>query len=69
MKRSAGLVVLLLLSVVALVAVIGVTRPIRIEPGATPQPTAAAPSAPTDAGSLDSLFDAVRLEHGIKSGR
>jgi hypothetical protein len=68
-KRSAGLVVLLLLSVVALVAVIGVTRPIPIEPGATPEHTAAAPPAPTDAGSLDSLLDAIHLEHGIKSGR
>ena len=69
MKRSAGLVGLLLLSAAALVAVIGVTSPIRVEPGATPEPTAAAPPALTDAGSLDSLLDAIHLEHGIKSGR
>jgi hypothetical protein len=31
--------------------------------------TAVAAPAPGDAGTLDSLFDAVHVEHGMKHGR
>ena len=69
MNRSAGLIALLLLSGLALVAVLGVTSPIRVEAGGASEPAAAAIPALTDAGSLDSLLDAVHLEHAIKRGR
>ena len=68
MNRSVGLVALLLASALALVAVVGVTRPVRVEAGSRPEPTVTAP-APIDAGSLDSILDAVHVEHSIKLGR
>ena len=71
MSRSLGLVALLGLAVLALIVVIGVTHPIRVEPlppGSAPEPTATA-TAPDDAGSLDSLLDGIHVEHDIKHGR
>jgi len=70
-SRSAGLIGLLILAILAIVAVTGLTTRVRVEPapaGSTSGPTAAAPTA-ADAGSLDSLLDAIRVEHGIKHGR
>ena len=68
MIRSVGLVALLLVSALALVAVVGVTGPVRVEAGSRPEPAVTAP-APVDAGSLDSILDAVHVEHLIKHGR
>ena len=68
MRPEIGLVALLVVAVLAIVAVVGLTRPIRVEPGSAPAPTAAAP-APPDAGSLDSLLDAIQVEHLMKRGR
>jgi hypothetical protein len=69
-KRTSGLYALLVLAILAIVAVVGVTRPVRVvtsPPGSTTE-TAAAPTA-RDAGSLDSLLDAVHIEHGMNHGR
>ena len=68
MKPSIGLVGLLALAVLSIVAVVGLTQPIRVQPGANPEPTAVAPT-PTDGGSLDSILDAIQVEHGVKHGR
>ncbi len=71
MSRSLWLGVLLVIAILSIVAVVGLTRPVRVEPsppGSAPEPTAAAP-APGDAGTLDSLLDGIRLEHAIKHGR
>jgi hypothetical protein len=67
-KRSVGLVALLLLSALALVAMVGITRPVRVEAGSAPEPAVTA-VPPVDAGSLDSILDAVHVEHVIKYGR
>ena len=68
MKRAVGLVVLLLAAALALVAVVGVTRPVRVEASLRPEPTVTAP-IPIDAGSLDAIIDGVHVEHSIKFGR
>ena len=71
MSRSLGLFALVALAALALIVVIGVTRPIRVEPppaGLAPQPTTTA-AASTDAGSLDTVLDAIHVEHSIKHGR
>jgi hypothetical protein len=67
-KRSFGLIALLGSAILAIIAVVGLTHPIQVEPGSANEATSAAP-APRDAGSLDSLLDAVRIEHGFKHGR
>ena len=71
MSRSLGLFALVAFAALALIAVIGVTRPIRVEPpppGSAPEPTATA-AAPNDAGSLDTVIDAIHVEHSLKHGR
>ena len=68
MKPTIGTLALLGIAILAIVAVVGLTHPIRVEPGSAPEPTATA-SAPGDAGSLDSILDAIHLEHGLKRGR
>jgi hypothetical protein len=70
-NRSFGLLALLALAILSIVGVVGVTRPVRIENNGrstTAQPTATA-RVTTDAGSLDSLLDGVRLDHQMKHGR
>jgi hypothetical protein len=69
-KRASGLFALLALAILAIVLVVGVTRPVPVlpaPPGSATE-TAAAPT-PGDAGSLDSLIDAVHVEHGMNHGR
>lgn len=66
-----GLVALLALAILSLVAVVGLTRPVRREPASArsaPEPAAAAPVT-GDAGSLDSLLDAIHVEHLLNHGR
>jgi hypothetical protein len=70
-NRAPGLLALLALAILSIVAVVGVTRPVRIERNGhstAAQPTTTARVA-TDAGSLDSLLDGVRLDHQMKLGR
>ena len=73
MSRSVWLFALLLVAVLSLVAVVAVTRPVRVEPireRNSPDSTVAAPApVPRDAGTLDSLLDAIHLEHLMKHGR
>jgi hypothetical protein len=69
-KRASGLFALLALAILAIVAVVGVTRPVGVisaPPGSTTE-SAAAPT-PGDAGTLDSLLDAIHVEHGMQHGR
>lgn len=71
MNRSFGLLALLALAILSLVGVVAVTRPVRVESNEHPtavQPTATA-RVTTDAGSLDSLLDGVRIDHQIRHGR
>ena len=68
MKQTIGTLALLGIAILAIAAVVGLTRPIRVEPGSAPEPTATAPAS-GDAGSLDSMLDAIHLEHGMKRGR
>ena len=70
MKRASGLFALLALAILAIVLVVGVTRPVRVlspPPGSTTEATAA--PTPEDAGTLDSLLDAIHVEHGMQHGR
>ena len=70
MKRASGLFALLALAIFAIVAVVGVTRPVRVispPPGSTIE--TAATATPGDAGTLDSLLDAIHVEHGMNHGR
>lgn len=72
MTRTLGLAALLLLAIASIVGAVGVTQPVRVETASqtTPsQPTAIAPSIGSDAGSLDSLLDAVLVEHLMNHGR
>ena len=69
--RSLGLIALLVLAILSVITALAMNHPARVEPapaGAVPEPAAATPVA-TDAGSLDSIIDAVPVEHGIKLGR
>jgi len=69
--RSFGLLALLALAILSVITALAMNHPARIEPapaGSVPETAAAAPVA-TDAGSLDSILDAVPVEHGIKLGR
>ena len=71
MNRSLGLAALLVLAIISIVGAVGVTRPVRVETAThsnAPEPTATAPVA-SDAGSLDSLLDAVHVEHLMNHGR
>jgi hypothetical protein len=71
MNRSLGLLALLALAILSIVGVVGVTRPVRVEgngQSTAPQPTASA-AVTTDAGSLDSLLDGLRIDHQMKHGR
>jgi hypothetical protein len=69
-SRSAGLIALLLFAILSIVGVVAVTRPVLVASvdKIPPNVTAAAPAA-ADAGTLDSLLDAVHVEHVIKHGR
>lgn len=70
MSRSIWLLALLSLAILSIVAALGVTRPIRVAlPSETRSESTAPAVASTDAGVLDSLLDAVHLEHSIKHGR
>ena len=69
--RSLGLIALLALAILAVITALAMNHPARVEPapaGSVPEPVAAAPVA-TDAGSLDSILNAVPVEHAIKHGR
>jgi len=69
--RSFGLLALLALAILSVITALAMNHPARIEPapaGSVPE-TAAVVPPPTDAGSLDSILDAVHVEHGIKHGR
>ena len=70
MNRSLGLFALLLLAILSIVAVVAITRPVHVETNghSKDEATATAP-AESDAGSLDSLVDGVRIEHQMKHGR
>ena len=71
MSRSLGLAALVLLAFASIVGAVGLTRPVRVETAMhsnAPEPTATAP-VDSDAGSLDSLLDAVHVEHQINLGR
>jgi hypothetical protein len=71
LSRSIGLLALLAFAVLTLIAVIGVTRPVRVgppPPGSAPEPVSVG-GARVDAGSLDSLVDGIHVEHLIKHGR
>jgi hypothetical protein len=69
-NRSLGPFALLLLAILSIVAVVAVTRPVRVETNghSKGEATAVAP-AESDAGALDSLLDGVRIEHQLKHGR
>jgi hypothetical protein len=62
------LFILLGIAVLAIVTVVGLTRPVRVEPATSPEPTPTETAA-TDGGALDSMLDAVRIEHQMKHGR
>ena len=69
--RSLGLIVLLAVAVLAVVTAWGMNHRVRVEPapaGSVPE-TAAVVPPPADAGSLDSILNAVEVEHLIKHGR
>ena len=68
MNRQAGLVVLAILAILCTIVVVGLQRQPHIEPAPPESPTQTAAAAP-DAGSLDSMLDAVHVEHLIKHGR
>jgi hypothetical protein len=71
LSRSIGLFALLAIAVLTLIAVIGVTRPVRVgppPPGSAPEPLPVA-GARVDAGSLDSFVDGIHVEHFMKHGR
>jgi len=69
-NRTVGLAALLLVAMLAIVGVVGVTRPIRVEPATrTQEPTATTPPIANDAGSLDPLLDGLHVEHLMKHGR
>ena len=71
MSRTVWLLALLVFAIFSLVAVVGVTRPVRVEPpreARSSESTAAAPSS-MDGGTLDSLLDAIQVEHLMKHGR
>jgi hypothetical protein len=68
-KRSVGLVALLVLAILSIVGVVAITRPVRIEENGHSKPIESAATASADAGSLDSLFDAIHVEHEMKHGR
>ncbi len=71
MSRSFGLLALLALAIVLLITAVGMNPRVRVVPapvGSAPETTAVAP-VNTDAGSLDSILDAVHVEHLIKRGR
>ncbi len=71
MSRSLWLLALVVFAALSIVGVVAVTHPVRVE-----APTNTAPIEPTavarvstDAGSLDSLLDAIQVEHLLKRGR
>jgi len=71
-SRTLGLAAILLLAILSIVGVVGVTRPVRVDStsqASTPQPTAAASTHESDAGSLDSLLDGLHVEHQMTLGR
>ncbi len=71
MSRSLWLLALLGFAILAIVGVVAVTQPVRVEAptgGSSTEPTAVAP-VNADAGSLDSLLDAIQVEHAMQRGR
>ena len=68
MNRTAGLIALVALAAFLVVAVVGLNRPVPIEPAS---PAESMPAAPRriDAGSLDTFLDAIHLDHLLKHGR
>jgi hypothetical protein len=69
-KRSIGLVLLLGLAILSLVAVVAVTRPVRVELPREPDSSdTTAARLSKDGGSLDSLLDAIQVDHLLKRGR
>jgi hypothetical protein len=67
-NRHGGVIVLVFLAALAIVAVVGVQRPIRVEPAPPSETITKAPES-TDAGSLDSLLDAIQIDHLLRHGR
>ena len=68
MNRQAGFVVLAILAILGTIVVLGLQRQPHIEP-ARPEPPAETAATAPDGGSLDSMLDAVHVEHLIKHGR
>jgi len=67
-NRQAGLLVLAILAILCTIVIVDLQRQPHIEPappGSLPETAVSAP----DAGSLDSILDAVHVEHLIKHGR
>jgi hypothetical protein len=69
MNQSIGLLALLMLAILSIVGVVAITRPVRIEENNHLKPIESAATASSDAGSLDSLFDAIHVDHQMKHGR
>jgi hypothetical protein len=68
-KSNAGLVALLSIAVLTILMVVGLTRPVRVEPGPRPESTVTVPAATDGGGPLDSMLDAIRLGHEMQRGR
>jgi hypothetical protein len=68
-KRDVGLVALLSIAVLTMLVVVGLNRPVRVEPGPRTESTATVPTPTDGGGSLDSMLDAIQLEHWMQQGR
>ena len=68
MNRQGGILVLAALAILCTIVIIGLKREPHIEPARPESPAETAAAGP-DAGSLDSMLDAVHVEHLIKHGR
>ena len=69
MNRSAGLIGLLALAILAIVGSVAITRPVRVEENGHSKPVESAATTPADGGSLDSLLDTIHVEHQMSHGR
>jgi hypothetical protein len=68
-NRSVGLVALLVLAILAIVGAIAITQPIRVEENGHSKPGETAATTPGDGGPLDSMLDAIQVDHQLKHGR
>jgi len=68
--RSVGVAALLGLAIVSIVAALSLRRPVQVEEAghSSAIELTTIPVSP-DAGSLDTMIDAIHIEHGLNHGR